>query len=90
MAELSALSLPDDPKERQGLDRAREAVRFFASLVLAGAKEHRDAPGVADLEDDRPGCRLRLDTRRPGFSAGTVPELAPESAARLVRVPRVL
>ena len=90
VADLAALAVGDGPRAQKRLEEAREVVRRFGELVQLEPTTGGDG---ADRPPPRAGaapCRLRPDAPTPGFPDGTVADLAPARARRLVRTPSVL
>ena len=98
IAELASLAVPQDPKDREAFWKARTVLRAFARRVTRMSEATRTASGsplagspLAEnpLTGQAP-CPLRPDDPKGGLPEGAAFEIAPETGARLIQVPRVL
>ena len=98
IAELASLAVPQDPKDREAFWKARTVLRAFARRVTRMSEATRTASGSplagsplagSPLTSQAP-CPLRPDDPKGGLPEGAAFEIAPETGARLIQVPRVL
>ncbi len=93
IAELASLAVPQDPKDREAFWKARILLRAFARRVTRMSEATRTASGSplagSPLTSQAP-CPLRPDDPKGGLPEGAAFEIAPETGARLIQVPRVL
>ncbi len=103
IAELASLAVPRDPKDREAFWKARTVLRAFARRVTRMSEATRTASGSplagsplagsplagSPLTGQAP-CPLRPDDPNGGLPEGAAFEIAPETGARLIQVPRVL
>ena len=87
IADLAALAVGDGAEAEQRLEEVREVVRLFGALVQLAPTADGEGTGRPLSRAGAAPCRLRPDAPRPGFRDGTVTDLAPARANRLVRTP---
>lgn len=90
VADLAALAVGNGAEAEERLEEAREVVRLFGALVQLEPTANSGGTYRPRSRAAAASCRLRPDVPRPGFRDGTVTDLAPARANRLVRTPSVL